>query len=137
MREPIRLLLRPAPLLALLLCTAGCPHRTPPAADSAGDADLRRKNLFVAFDADARDLSLVNAYLLELACYVGDKGDKGRPSRHDVARRHPVVVERADVRRGNNSVAPSARSAAAGSGTAFRLKLMSPSAFLLPPAPPT
>ena len=79
MREPIRLLLRPAPLLALLLCTAGCPHRTPPAADSAGDADLRRKNLFAAFDAEARDLSLVNAYLLELACYVGDKGTRAVP----------------------------------------------------------
>ena len=61
-------------LVASACLVAGCPHHTPPASETAADAALRKDNLFATFDADARELSLVNAYLLELACYVGDKG---------------------------------------------------------------
>ena len=34
----------------------------------------RKDKLFASFDTDTGDLSLVNAYLLELACYIGDHG---------------------------------------------------------------
>jgi hypothetical protein len=58
--------------LALLPCLTGCPHRAP--APGAAEDWYRKPGLFAAFDGDARDLSLANAYLLELACYIGDRG---------------------------------------------------------------
>jgi triacylglycerol lipase len=59
----------------LLGFAAGCaPRQAAPAPGSADASSYRRKDLFAAFDPDARDVSLVNAYLLELACFVGDKG---------------------------------------------------------------
>jgi len=65
--SPLKLI----PLL-LLLSTTGCPHRTPP--EPTADTAYLRRNLFSAFNADAEELSLGDAYLLELACFVGDKG---------------------------------------------------------------
>jgi hypothetical protein len=65
-------------LALLLLCAAacwmaGCAGRA--ASQQPQSEDWYRKDgLFAAFDADARDLSLVDAYLLELACYIGDRG---------------------------------------------------------------
>jgi hypothetical protein len=62
-----------APLLVVLVfagCRAGAPApQTPPAEDW-----YRKPGLIASFDADAHDLSLVNGYLLELACYIGDRG---------------------------------------------------------------
>jgi hypothetical protein len=59
----------------ILLAWAGCAPR--PAAPSPGSGDAswyRRPGLFKTFDPAARGVSLPNAYLLELACFVGDKG---------------------------------------------------------------
>ena len=59
----------------ILVAWAGCAPR--PSAPSPGSADAswyRRPGLFNAFDTAARGVSLSNAYLLELACFVGDKG---------------------------------------------------------------
>jgi hypothetical protein len=58
--------------LGLPVCLGGCPHRVPPA--PADESWYRKDRLFDAFDADAAGLSLGNAYLLELACYIGDRG---------------------------------------------------------------
>ena len=58
--------------LPLLACLTGCPHRAP--APEQGEEWYRKENLFASFDAGAADLSLPNAYLLELACYIGDRG---------------------------------------------------------------
>ena len=63
-------------MFVVLACAtvAGC--RSGAAAPQTARAEdwYRIENLFGSFDADARDLSLVNAYLLELACYIGDRG---------------------------------------------------------------
>jgi triacylglycerol lipase len=71
----LNLPIRTAALVTALLCGAlpGCQHRGATAPPPAEDW-YRTENLFASFDAEARDLSLVNAYLLELACYVGDRG---------------------------------------------------------------
>jgi hypothetical protein len=61
-------------LVALALGAAGCPHRQTGPAPAADSSWYRKENLFTAFDPNARDVSLVDAYLLELACFVGDKG---------------------------------------------------------------
>ena len=58
--------------VAMFSCLAGCPHRAP--APQAAEDWYRKPGLFDAFDTDATDLSLPNAYLLELACYIGDRG---------------------------------------------------------------
>ena len=58
--------------LPLLACLTGCPHRAP--APEQGEDWYRKENLFASFDTQAQDLSLPNAYLLELACYIGDRG---------------------------------------------------------------
>ncbi|HZN68477.1 MAG TPA: lipase family protein [Tepidisphaeraceae bacterium] len=68
MRANLQLL----PLVVLVTFAAGCPHRQPAA--PANEDWYLKNNLFAALDADARDLSMVNGYLLELACYVGDRG---------------------------------------------------------------
>src|SRR5688500_17621475 len=60
------------PLLALVTFAAGCPHRQ--AAQAPAQDWYLKNNLFAAFSPGARDLSMVNAYLLELACYAGDQG---------------------------------------------------------------
>src|SRR5688572_22556880 len=57
---------------ALPLCLGGCPHRAAPA--PAEESWYRKERLFDAFDDRAAGLSLGNAYLLELACYIGDRG---------------------------------------------------------------
>ena len=59
-------------LLLIACCSPGCAHRTPP--PEATENWYRQENLFASFDADAAGLSLPNAYLLELACYIGDRG---------------------------------------------------------------
>ena len=59
--------------LPLLPVPAGCQQRASPPQQQAEDW-YRKQDLFASFDADERDLSLVNAYLLELACYIGDRG---------------------------------------------------------------
>ena len=65
---------RPLLLVLIFLMSAGC-GATARAPQTAQAEDWYRKdNLFASFDADARDLSLPNAYLLELACYIGDRG---------------------------------------------------------------
>lgn len=76
-----------SPLLALaivavlLLVHSGCAGLRPtaasrgPASATGGDATwYQREGLFNAFDPAATDLSLTNAYLLELACDAGDRG---------------------------------------------------------------
>lgn len=62
------------PLLALVVYAGGCPHRQTAPTPAAEESWYRKENLFSAFEPGARDLSLANAYLLELACFVGDKG---------------------------------------------------------------
>src|SRR5688572_27290018 len=57
---------------ALPLCLGGCPHRAAPA--PAEESWYRKERLFDAFDDRAAGLSLGNAYLLELSCYIGDRG---------------------------------------------------------------
>ena len=62
---------------AVMVCTigcllAGCAHREAP--PQAAEDWYRKANLFASFDTAAADLSLPNAYLLELACYIGDRG---------------------------------------------------------------
>lgn len=57
---------------ALCLLLSACAHRAAP--PQQAEDWYRKENLFAAFDADAGDLSLGNAYLLELACYIGDRG---------------------------------------------------------------
>ena len=61
-------------LVGMLRSNAGCGQRAAPAPPSSSDAAYRQQGLFSSFDPHARDVSLVNAYLLELACFVGDKG---------------------------------------------------------------
>ena len=56
----------------MLLCLTGCPHRAP--APEQGEDWYRKENLFALFETQSTDLSLPNAYLLELACYIGDRG---------------------------------------------------------------
>jgi hypothetical protein len=58
--------------LLVTLSVTGCAHRQPPPEQT--ESWYRKESLFDAFDADAGGLSLPNAYLLELACYIGDRG---------------------------------------------------------------
>jgi hypothetical protein len=64
-----------ATLLACAACLAAlhCSPRPAPTQPQAQDW-YRKDKLFASFDPDARDLSLLDAYLLELACYIGDRG---------------------------------------------------------------
>ena len=63
------------PLAVVVLWALGCQHRQTAPDPAVSDGTwYRRQNLFAAFDPDARGVSLSNAYLLELACFVGDKG---------------------------------------------------------------
>ena len=66
--------LRTFTLLALLAGACGCPHRAPSTPAGPDVSWYRKEDLFSAFDPGSRDLSLSNADLLELACFVGDKG---------------------------------------------------------------
>ena len=65
-----------SPILVALFATvlAGCNAASRPTAPPQRQDDqwLRRENLFDAFQPDASQVSLVNAYLLELACSIGD-----------------------------------------------------------------
>ncbi len=70
--RPRRLATSQRLLLLVLLCVTGCAHRQPPPEHS--EDWYRTQNLFGSFDVDATGLSLPNAYLLELACYIGDRG---------------------------------------------------------------
>jgi hypothetical protein len=53
---------------------AGCRTGGPAPQPATTEDWYRKERLFDAFDADAPGLSLVNAYLLGLGCYVGDRG---------------------------------------------------------------
>ena len=60
--------------VAVLVLVTGCARRPTQPREHAEASWYRTPDLFSAFDPAVRDVSLSNAYLLELACFVGDKG---------------------------------------------------------------